>query len=63
MSKKKMEELERQKEEVKQLQQKRLQELERISGLTLEEAKSYILASVENEVKHKPTVMIKRNRK
>ncbi len=34
-----MEELERQKEEVKQLQQKRLQELERISGLTLEEAK------------------------
>ncbi|MCI9354697.1 MAG: ribonuclease Y [Firmicutes bacterium] len=56
---KKMEELERQKEEVKQLQQKRLQELERISGLTLEEAKSYILASVENEVKHEATVMIK----
>lgn len=56
---KKMEELERQKEEIKQLQQKRLQELERISGLTLEEAKSYILASVENEVKHEATVMIK----
>ncbi len=56
---KKMEELERQKEEINQLQQKRLQELERISGLTLEEAKSYILASVENEVKHEATVMIK----
>lgn len=56
---KKLEDLEKQKENVKQLQQKELQELERISGLTSEEAKSYIIASVENEVKHEVTIMIK----
>ncbi len=56
---KKLEELEIQKEDVKQLQQKQLQELERISGLTLDEAKSYILESVQNEVKHEATIMIK----
>ena len=56
---KKMEELEKQKEEVKELQQKELQELERISGLTSEDAKHYILATVENEVKHEATIMIK----
>ncbi len=55
----KLEELEKQKEDVKQLQQKQLQELERISGLTLEEAKNYILESVQNEVKHEATIMIK----
>lgn len=56
---KKLEGLEKQKEEVKKLHEKELLELERISGLTSEEAKNYILATVENEVKHETTVMIK----
>lgn len=56
---KKLEDLERQKEEAKELRQKQLQELERISGLTTEEAKSYILAMVENDVKHEATLLIK----
>ncbi len=56
---KKLEELEKQKEEAKALHEKQLQELERISGLTTEEAKNYILAMVENDVKHEATLMIK----
>lgn len=56
---KKLEELEEQKEEAKQLRERQLQELERISGLTTEEAKNYILAMVETDVKHEATLMIK----
>ncbi len=56
---KKMEELEKQKEEVEKLHTQEVLELERISGLTSEEAKNYILATVENEVKHEATIMIK----
>lgn len=56
---KKLDELERQKEEAKELREKQLQELERISGLTTEEAKNYILAMVETDVKHEVTLMIK----
>lgn len=55
----KLEGLERQKEEAKELREKQLQELERISGLTTEEAKNYILAMVETDVKHEATLMIK----
>ena len=33
--------------------------MERISGLTTEEAKNYILATVENDVKHEATLLIK----
>lgn len=56
---KKLEGLEKQKEEAKALHEKQLHELERISGLTTEEAKNYILAMVENDVKHEATLMIK----
>lgn len=56
---KKLDELEKQKEEAKELREKQLQELERISGLTTEEAKNYILAMVETDVKHEATLMIK----
>lgn len=55
----KLEELEQQKEEARELRTKQLQELERISGLTTEEAKNYILATVENDVKHEATLLIK----
>lgn len=51
--------LEKQKSEVSELHQKRLQELERISGLTSEQAKDYLLKSVEDEVKHETAIMVK----
>ena len=38
---------------------KRQQELERISGLTSEQAKEYLLKTVEDEVKHDTAVMVK----
>ncbi|MDE7253204.1 MAG: ribonuclease Y [Acetatifactor sp.] len=47
------------KDEVSKLNEQRLQELERISGLTSEQAKDYLLKIVEDEVKHETAVMIK----
>lgn len=41
------------------MEAKRTQELERISGLTSEQAKEYLLKTVEDEVKHETAVMIK----
>ena len=51
--------LAKQKEEISKLNEQRLQELERISGLTSEQAKDYLLKIVEDEVKHETAVMIK----
>lgn len=45
--------------EISDLEAKRTQELERISGLTSEQAKEYLLKTVEDEVKHETAVMIK----
>ena len=45
------EELSRQKAEIAKLSEERLQELERISGLTSEQAKEYLLKTVEDDVK------------
>ena len=44
---------------VEELSQKRVQELERISGLTSEQAKEYLLKTVEDDVKHESAKMIK----
>ncbi len=55
----KEEEISRQKEEVTRLNEERLQELERISGLTSEQAKEYLLKTVEDEVKLDTAKMIK----
>ena len=44
---------------VKELSKKRVQELERISGLTSEQAKEYLLKTVEEDVKHDTAKMIK----
>ena len=56
---KKLDELEKQREEVEAIQEKHLHELERISGLTSEEAKNYLLSTIENDVKHEAAIMIK----
>ena len=52
-------EIAKKKAEIDELSYKRLQELERISGLTSEQAKEYLLKTVEDEVKHETAVMIK----
>ncbi|SCX82885.1 ribonuclease Y [Butyrivibrio sp. INlla14] len=46
-------------DEVAKLNEQRLQELEKISGLTSEQAKEYLLKIVEDDVKHESAVMIK----
>ncbi|MCR5321127.1 MAG: ribonuclease Y [Lachnospiraceae bacterium] len=53
------ESLEKQKAEIAKLNEQRVQELERISGLTSEQAKEYLLKIVEDDVKHESAVMIK----
>lgn len=45
--------------EVEKLLESQVQELERISGLTVEEAKHHLLSDIEKEVKHDAVVMIK----
>ncbi len=52
-------ELSKKKTEVEKLEAKKLQELERISGYTSEQAKEYLLKTVEDDVKHETAVMIK----
>ena len=55
----KEEELGKQKQKVEELEKKRQQELERISGLTSEQAKDYLLKTVEDEVKHETAMLVK----
>ena len=55
----KEEELAKQKEIIAKLNEQRVQELERISGLTSEQAKDYLLKIVEEDVKHETAVLIK----
>lgn len=52
-------ELDRLRSEVEESHQRQLQELEKISGLTSEQAKEYLIKSVEDEVKHETAVLIK----
>ena len=53
------ESLRKRQEEVAKLGEQRTQELERISGLTSEQAKEYLLKTVEDDVRHDSAVMIK----
>ncbi len=55
----KEENLRKQKEEVSKLNEQRVQELERISGLTSEQAKEFLLKTVEEDVKHETAKLIK----
>ncbi len=51
--------LNKQKEEIAKLNEQRLRELERISGLTSEQAKEYLLKTIEEDVKLDTAKMIK----
>ena len=52
-------ELDRIRQDVEEFHEKQLQELEKISGLTSEQAKEYLIKTVEEEVKHETAIMIK----
>jgi len=56
---KKVEALELQREETAKLQEKQMEELERISGLTSEQAKNYLLSTIEQDVRLEAAVLIK----
>lgn len=53
------EEINKQKAEVAKLNQQRVQELERISGLTSEQAKDFLLKTVEEDVKLDAAKLVK----
>ncbi|MBQ6795846.1 MAG: ribonuclease Y [Clostridia bacterium] len=55
----KMKELENEKEELAKVREKQLEELERISGLSVEDAKQFLLKNVESEVRHEAAMMIR----
>lgn len=55
----KEEQLKQREAKVDELSKQRVQELERISGLTSEQAKEYLLKTVEEDVKHDTAKMIK----
>jgi len=52
-------EIEARKAEIEELYQKQIEKLESLSGLTVEEAKQYLLSSIESEVKHEAAIMVK----
>ncbi len=56
---KKEDDLKKQKKDVEALHEKRLKELERVSGFTTEQAKEYLLESVKDDVKHECAMIIK----
>ena len=51
--------LDRLKKELETIKDSHLRELEKISGLTSEQAKEYLLKSVEEDVKHETAVLVK----
>ena len=55
----KEEQLKQREIKVEELEQKKVQELERISGLTSEQAKEYLLKTVEDDVKHDTARMVR----
>jgi ribonuclease Y len=44
---------------IERIEEQQLKELERISGLTVEEGKQFLLNSLENEVKHEKAMLLK----
>jgi ribonuclease Y len=56
---KKQKEIQKSHEEVQELYKKQLEELERLSGLSSEEAKQILLNDIEKQIKHEAAMMIK----
>ncbi|WP_024834715.1 ribonuclease Y [Ruminiclostridium josui] len=56
---KKLKDIEVLQEQSEELVKKQTEELERIAGLSVEDAKEYLLRNIENEVKHEAAALIK----
>ncbi|MBR2742715.1 MAG: ribonuclease Y [Clostridia bacterium] len=56
---KKIHEAETEKEEIDNIKKQQMSELERISGITADEAKEYLLNNIESEVRHEAAMKIK----
>ncbi len=56
---KKQKEVQKSHEDVQELLKKQVEELERLSGLSSEEAKQLLLSDIEKEIKHEAAMMIK----
>lgn len=54
-----LKEIQNTKDQAEVVKKRQLEELERISGLTIEDAKEYLLRKIENEVKYEAAMMIK----
>lgn len=54
-----LDKIEKTKFQIEDVERKQLEELERISGLTSEAAKQYLLKTIEDEVKHESALLIK----
>ena len=52
-------EIEQRQEEIESLYRQELEKLESISGLSVEEAKVYLLKNIEDEVKHEAAILVK----
>ncbi|MDY3929227.1 MAG: ribonuclease Y [Clostridia bacterium] len=55
----KLKRLEEKEEEVSEIKRKQLDSLEKISGMTREEAKAAIISDIENQTRHEAAVMVK----
>jgi len=55
----KEQEVEKVREDIRELHKQQVAELERLSGLTSEEARSLLLANIEEEIRHDAAVMIR----
>ncbi len=56
---KKNKELERMQEDVAQIQKRQLEQLEKISGLSVEEAKEYLIRNIETEARYDAAKLVK----
>lgn len=55
----KLKDFEKKEEEIAQIKQQQLENLEKISGMTKEEAKSAIISDIENQTRHEAAIMVK----
>ncbi len=55
----KIKEFEEKEEEIKAIKQQQLENLERISGMTREEAKEAIISDIESQTRHEAAIMVK----
>lgn len=56
---KQIQEIEQRQADIEQIHKQQLEKLESISGLSVEEAKQYLLSNIEGEVKHEAAIMVK----